>query len=126
MRVVSKEVAPFNIRTLTINLGTFATSFPDTCTFTDTPWPDDYSGSMAEKVVDSLRSGTIVRDGDPIKACQAIYDIVVGQNIGNGKESETLLPMGRDLAPVMHRAADAMKHSMEVFGDLCVNVYVDQ
>lgn len=122
---MSKELAPYNIRTLTVQLGAFDTGFAGKALVTKTPFPKDYHGSMTEKVLGSLHEGTIKLDGDHVKGCQAIYEMVMGEGVGEGKEHETVMILGRDMWALMERVVNQNKHMMETFEGICNHVYVD-
>ncbi|RMZ75273.1 hypothetical protein DV737_g5366, partial [Chaetothyriales sp. CBS 132003] len=125
-RVLAKEVAPFNIRTLTVVLGTFNTSMPSKAVFGTVPLPDDYSGSFTEKMIQAIKSGQFVPNGDKDKAMKAVYEVVVGEGIGAGHESEKLLPLGADMAVRVKTVQNYLAHSLEVFGDVTNNVNLDK
>lgn len=92
---------------------------------TATPDPD-YRGSMAERITEMLRGGSFAPDGDADKAVRAVFDVVVGQGVGEGREAETVLPLGRDLAVRVKEVAEKWQHTMEVFGEICNNVYIEK
>lgn len=125
MRVMAKELAPYNIRSLTVQLGGFDTSFTQALVRIAAPFPDDYAGSTLETVLNSIEGSNFQPDGDHHKAAQAIYEVIVGEGVGEGKEEERVLPLGRDMGKVMKRVADATNHSMDTF-QVCNNVYLDK
>ncbi|KAL4900330.1 hypothetical protein BDW74DRAFT_188342 [Aspergillus multicolor] len=53
-RILAKEVAPFNIRTLNVILGTFDTNMPNSVVRGKTPLPEDYQGTFTEQVQELL------------------------------------------------------------------------
>lgn len=124
IRVIGQELTPFNIRTLTVHLGAFDTNFVNSGVKSAVPLPDDYRGSVLEQNLGGLTPGAFKPDGDHRKAAQAIYDVVVGEGVGEGKEAETAMPLGRDMAALMRKIMDDHEHRMEVFGDICNNVYL--
>ncbi|KAL9042022.1 MAG: hypothetical protein Q9214_003912, partial [Letrouitia sp. 1 TL-2023] len=125
-KVLSKEVAPFNVRVLVVALGTFNTNMGNAVTLSRNPFPDDYRGSVADKMIEVLSSGKFEPDGDHEKAMKAVYEVVTGVGVGKGHEGEKLLPLGRDLAARIKQVQDYYSHSMEVFGEVCNNVYRDE
>ncbi|KAK4234716.1 hypothetical protein C8A03DRAFT_37499 [Achaetomium macrosporum] len=125
MKVLGKEVAPFGVRTLTVQLGAFNTNMPNAATCGKIPMPDDYKGSPVDKVADLITGGTFNPDGDQEKAMKAVYEVVVGEGVGAGRESERMLPLGRDLAVRLRQVQDGLAHAMEVFGEVCNNVYLE-
>lgn len=122
---MSKELSQFNIRCLTLLLGGFDTNFSHTIQGTEQPWPGDYDDSMASKVVNAVKGFNLKPPGDHRKAVQVIYDMIIGQGVGQGNEGERVLPLGLDMEPVMDRVVASTKHSIDTFRDVCTNVYVD-
>ncbi|AEO60336.1 hypothetical protein MYCTH_2309487 [Thermothelomyces thermophilus ATCC 42464] len=124
-RVMAKEVAPFNIRVLTVQLGTFNTNMGNATILGKNPLPEDYKGSIADQMMQFMASGKFQGNGDKDKAVKAVYEVVVGEGVGAGREAERLLPLGRDLAARIKTVQDYYAHAIEVFGDICNNVYRD-
>lgn len=88
--------------------------------------PEDYSQSVVSQMLEGIREGRLVLDGDKDKAAKAICEVVVGEGVGTGHESERFLPLGRDMIPRVEGVRDQLDHSLEVFKDLAGNVYVDR
>lgn len=84
---------------------------------------DDYKDTLVEKTLKVMASGQFIGDGDPAKAAKAIYETVVGEGVGEGKESELLLPLGRDMEARVKLGRDRLDHCWEAFGDVAMNVY---
>lgn len=125
-KVLAKEVAPFNIRVLIVSLGTLNTNMRNAAIVSRNPMPEDYKGSMTDSMLTNMSRGTFVPDGDKEKAVQAVYEVVMGEGVGAGHEGEGFLPLGRDLAVWLKQVQHQYMHSIEVFGEICHNVYVDQ
>lgn len=125
-KVLAKEVAEFNVRVLIVSLGAFNTNMGNALTVGKNPMPEDYKGSVADKTIELLTSGKWEPDGDKEKAVKAIYDVVMGEGVGAGREGERFLPLGRDIAARVKQVQDQFAHSMEVFGDVCNNVHRDR
>ena len=125
-KVLAKEVAPFNIRVLTVYLGTFNTNMGNATIVGKNPLPDDYKGSVADQTIRYMESGKFVPDGDKDRAMKAVYEVVVGEGVGKGREGERFLPLGRDLTARLQLIQDQMAHSVEVFGEVCTNVYIEK
>lgn len=123
---MSKEIAPFNIRALTVYLGGFDTNFTNSVTASKTPIPEDYKGSMTEMVTTSVQGSNYVPDGDHIKASRVLYEMVLGEGFGAGKESETVIFLGRDMWKSVERADEKWKHDLETFKEVCNNVYIEK
>jgi len=125
-KVLAKEVAEFNVRVLIVSLGAFNTNMGNALTVGKNPMPEDYKDSVADKTIELLTSGKSEPDGDKEKAVKAIYDVVMGEGVGAGREGERSLPLGRDIAARVKQVQDQFAHSMEVFGDVCNNVHRDR
>lgn len=115
-------MAGFNVRVLTVSLGTFNTNMGNALVPSRNPMPDEYKGSAADKTMNVIRHG-FEPDGDKDKAVKAIYEVVAGEGVGAGHEGERFLPLGRDVAARVQHVRDQYAHSMGVFGDVCNNVY---
>ncbi|KAI2713685.1 hypothetical protein CBS147332_5425 [Penicillium roqueforti] len=125
-KALAKEVAPFNVRVLTVWLGAFNTQFGAGCRSPAEPLPVDYVGSVVAQTLDVLQTGNFVPDGDTDKAVRAMYEVIVGEGVGVGRESEWFLPLGRDMIPRLELARDRLVHTLDVFGDIARNVYVEK
>lgn len=122
---MSKELQPFNVRTLNVYLGAFNTGFGASRLLTKTPFPEDYHGSTTEQIVFALEKGTFKLDGDHLKAAQVLYEMAVGEGVGEGKEWEKVIPLGRDMWAMLERVKTQNEHMMETFKEVCNNVYVE-
>ncbi|EAT86514.2 hypothetical protein HBI56_102360 [Parastagonospora nodorum] len=125
-KMLAKEVAPWNIRTLTVVLGTFNTNMPNSVILGKTPLPDDYKGTFTEQVQQLLVGGKIKPNGDKDKAMKAVYEAVVGEGSGQGNEGEKLLPLGSDMTPRLKAVQDYLGHALEVYGSVTNGVDVDK
>ncbi|OBT64783.1 hypothetical protein VE03_06478 [Pseudogymnoascus sp. 23342-1-I1] len=124
-KILAKEVSEFNVRVLIVSLGAFNTNMVNAITTSKNPMPEDYKGSIAEKTINAMGNGSFNPEGDKEKAVKAIYEVVMGEGVGAGRQGERFLPLGRDLAARVKQVQDQYSHSMEVFGDICNNVYRD-
>ncbi|UKZ76913.1 putative secondary metabolism biosynthetic enzyme [Trichoderma virens FT-333] len=125
-KALAKEVESFNIRVLTVLLGTFNTGMGNATILGQNPLPDDYKGSMSEKIMEFMSTGKFAPNGDKDKAMKAVYEVVVGEGVGKDHEAERALPLGRDLAGRIQVVQDYLSHSMEVFGNVCNNVHLEE
>ncbi|KAJ5977894.1 Short-chain oxidoreductase [Penicillium viridicatum] len=125
-KILAKEVAPFNIRTLTVVLGTFNTNMFNSVVLGKTPLPEDYKGTITEQVQGLLVSGKIKPNGDKDKAMQAVYQVVAGEGVGEGHQTEKLLPMGSDMTPRFKGVQEYLSHALDVFGSVTNSVDVDK
>lgn len=125
-KILAKEVASFNVRVLTVVLGTFNTNMGVNAKFSQNPLPEDYKGTLADKMVQMISAGQIPAVGDKDKAIKAIYEVITGEGRGAGHEAETFLPMGSDMTTRVKGVQAALEHSLEVFGSITNNVNIDK
>lgn len=123
---MAKEVAEFNIRTLTALLGGFDTSMGTRTRVGKEPLAEDYKGTTAGKTLQYMTSGQFSADGDTIKGVKAIYEVIMGEGAGAGKVGEMFLPLGREMEARVKLVRDRLDHSWEVFGDVATNVYIEK
>ena len=125
-KVLAKEVAPYNIRALTVVLGTFDASMGPNAVYGKTPLPDDYKGSMSDTMIQYLKSGKVLINCDKDKAMKAVYELVVGEGAGKGKEAERFSPLGTNMTARVKTVQEYMANSLEVFADVTKDVSVDK
>lgn len=123
-KTMAKEVAEFNVRTLTCLLGAFNTSMSTKTLWGKEPIAEDYKGTTADKSLQLFQAGKFEADGDTIKGARAIYEVVMGEGIGAGRVGEMFLPLGRDMEARVELVSGRLDHCWEVFGDVAMNVYV--
>lgn len=119
---MAKEIAPFNIRTLTVLLGGFRTDMGAKARVGSIPLAGDYKNSVADKTLQFMHGGHFAGDGNPVKAAKVIYEVVVGQGVGEGRESELLLPLGIEMEARVKLTRDRLDHCWDVFGHVATNV----
>ncbi|KAI0538018.1 NAD(P)-binding protein [Xylaria digitata] len=125
-KVLAKEVAPFNIRMLTVLLGTFNTNMPNAFVFGKTPLPDDYKGTVAGQIMEYIGSGKIIPNGDKDKVMKTVYQLIAGDGFGVGKEQEKFLPLGADTTARITLVQDQLAHAKEVFGEVTNGVGINK
>ena len=86
----------FNIRVLIVSLGGFNTGMSNRLNLGKHPVPEDYDGSNFDKLFKMMMGGGFVPDGDKNKAAQVLYEVIMGEGVGKGREAERFLPLGRD------------------------------
>jgi hypothetical protein len=99
---------------------------PNSVVLGETPLPGDYKGTFTEQVQQLLVGGKIKPNGDKDKAMQAVFEVVAGVGVGEGRQAEKLLPLGRDMTPRLKGAQEYLGHALEVFGSVTNSVDVDK
>lgn len=124
---MAKEIAPFNIRTLTVLLGGFRTDMGAKVRVGSVPLANDYKDSVADKTLQFMKGGRFAGDGDPAKAAKAIYEVVVGEGVGEGRQNELFLPLGIEMEDRVKLVRERLDHCWDVFGHVATNVrYVEE
>ncbi|GKT43041.1 uncharacterized protein ColSpa_03222 [Colletotrichum spaethianum] len=93
------------------------------------PTPPDYEGSALEKVYNVMAASFtegFPADGDHLKAAQVTYEVVMGTAVGQGREAEGMLPLGRDMAKRVYDVVEVWQKTMKVFGDTCNSVFLEK
>ncbi|KAJ6783842.1 hypothetical protein PWT90_11266 [Aphanocladium album] len=122
IKVLAKEVAEFNIRTLTVHLGSFNTNMPTAAAAGTNPLPEDYKGTVADKTIKVMHNGPFVVHGDKDKAVRHIFEVAMGQGAGKGHEGEFFLPLGEEMPARIKLVRDRLDRCLEVYGDVCTSV----
>ncbi|KAI8626199.1 hypothetical protein F5Y19DRAFT_229708 [Xylariaceae sp. FL1651] len=125
-KVLHKEMKDFNVRVLLVYLGGFNTPMINAVQAISAPLDPDYEDTITGKTFKMLCGKDFELGGDHLKACQAIYDVVMDEGFAKGLGDEIMLPLGTDLADTVRKSQDRLEHMMDVFGDICNNVKVDK
>ncbi|KAK9416362.1 hypothetical protein SUNI508_01779 [Seiridium unicorne] len=125
-KTLAREVAEFNIRILTVNPGIFNTPMAGSLQYQTEPLVEDYEKSPVGDTLNRLKARSVPVDGDTKKGVKAIYEVIVGEGVGEGHKAEPVLPLGRDASRLVEANIAQWQHTIEVFGGVCNNVYVDQ
>ena len=77
---MAKEIAPFNIRVLTVILGTFNTNMPYVTGLGKEPIPDDYMNTTVGQVLPYFDGTKVLPpNGDKEKAMRVVYELWLGR-----------------------------------------------
>ncbi|KAK1710594.1 uncharacterized protein BDZ83DRAFT_723991 [Colletotrichum acutatum] len=124
-KVLVKEMAPFSICVLIVTLGSFNINIGLTVRLASKPMLSDYDDIIFKVIATSVIEG-FPADRDHVKVAKVKYKVVTGIGVGEGKESERMLPLGRDMAKRVDDVVGGWQRTMEVFGDVCNNVYLEK
>lgn len=118
---LAKEVAPFGIRVLIVQPGTFRTNMPDAVVVNSAPlteaykdtevgqWVKAFTPKPGERVFPNL----IMNDVE--KGCQGIFEVITGTKRGEGKGGFGRLPLSTDCAQRTLEQVDRYKAGYEAF-----------
>ena len=114
------ELAPFNIRILIAQLGSFRTNFQTAASGTNAS--SAYAGTPADEMPKLIASTHGKQPGDPDKAAEAIVEVVsrTGRGSDAGVGTALRMPLGKDAVQVAYtkldefrKDVDSMKHISE-------------
>ncbi|KAI1077298.1 NAD(P)-binding protein [Whalleya microplaca] len=125
-KVMAREMNPFNVRILCINPSVFDTNMKNVLQFQEKPLDQDYEGSVLDMTLKHFKSGSHVPEGDTEKAVKAIYEVIVCEGVGEGREKEQVLPLGCTAAKQSQQIVDNWTHTLDVFRDVAVSVDHDK
>ncbi|KAH8197578.1 hypothetical protein TruAng_008262 [Truncatella angustata] len=97
-KTLAREVAEFNVRVLLVYMGAFNTPMSTQVSLVREPLAADYRNTVLEKYYNVFKEKNMVVKGDHKKAVKAIYEVVVGEGVGAGLESEVQIALGKDCA----------------------------
>ena len=104
-------------------LGTFDTNFLNAAVLGKKPIPDDYKNTAVGQVLPYFDGRkALPPNGDKEKAMKAVYEVVVGEGVGAGREEERFLLLGSDMVARAKLARDYFEHGLEVFGEVAESV----
>jgi NAD(P)-dependent dehydrogenase (short-subunit alcohol dehydrogenase family) len=117
---LAAELEPFGIRVLVVELGAYRTPFQSAVEKPDSIISEAYKGTVADLTAQRITAGHGRQAGDPVKAAQAIVEVVAGGGRGADLQNVFRLPLGRDAlsrAEVkMQSFAADMKRSKDLAG----------
>lgn len=124
-KTLAVEMADFNVRVLSVTPGVFDTSIISALQFQEQPLDKDYEGKSVGYMLGTQKSGDWKPDGSTKKAVKAIYEVVVGEGVGQDKENEPCLPLGRDAIKVLEGHNAQWDQTLKSFREVGDNVHVD-
>lgn len=124
-KTLAREVAEFGVRVIVVYMGSFNTPMATSVNLVEKPLDPDYNGTTLEKYYNVFKSGNMPTKGDHKKAVKAIYEVVVGEGVGSGRQQESQMILGKDCAVRVGEVRQGLDHMMEEFGDICNSVDID-
>jgi NAD(P)-dependent dehydrogenase (short-subunit alcohol dehydrogenase family) len=97
---LAQEVAPFGIRVLIVQPGSFSTNIFNAVNTTAKPLTEDYRATQVGAYFKMFEGEkrTFPTPNDVDKGCQGIFEAVTGTKRGEGKEKFLRLPLSSDAA----------------------------
>lgn len=93
---LAAELAPFGVRILIVDLGAYRTNFQSAVDKPKDVISEPYKGTMADSTAQRITAGHGRQAGDPVKAAQAIVEVVTGTGRGSDLQDVQRLLLGKD------------------------------
>ena len=77
-------------------------------------------------MINTMKSGKARPNSDKEKGMKAVYEVVVGEGVGKGKEAEPLLLLGKDMDARAKNVIAYFDHALEVFGEVTNGVGLEK
>ncbi|KAK4225211.1 hypothetical protein QBC38DRAFT_269236 [Podospora fimiseda] len=122
-KVLAKEMEPFGVRVLVVQLGAFNTNMTNAARVGGVEVAKDYEGTVVDLITKQLTGGGFEPDGDAEKAVKVVYEVIVGEGVGEGRQKEVMLPLGRDMFKRLEQVRDGLTGVMERWEEVCNGVY---
>ncbi len=110
---IAEELAPFGIRVLIVELGAYRTPFQSAVDKPTDVMSEPYKGTISDKTAQRITAGHGRQAGDPVKAAQAIVEVVTGTGRGADLSDVLRLPLGRDAVTRAQVKMKSFSHDME-------------
>lgn len=120
-QALSQEVAPFGIRVLIPELGSFRTNFLGATAMQVAEPSTPYLGGPVDAGLKTEYEKNGKQPGDPEKAVQILFDVVLGRGHGEGNMSRLRLPLGQDCLELGLQQANATIDDFNAFRDAAVS-----
>lgn len=130
---LSRETAPFGIKTLLVEPGAFRTPFGDTMVVPAAALKENggngyvskvYEGQQVEALMGHSADLPTEAKGDPAKAAERIADAVDGTGWAKGKDF-LAMPLGPDAVGLKKRKIELMQSEYEQVQEACSSTNVD-
>ncbi|CAH0029472.1 unnamed protein product [Clonostachys rhizophaga] len=94
---LSKEISEFGISTLIVEPGAFRTNFLHAMKASENGIPEAYKGTTADQALDRFKAAAGKQIGDPVKAAERMFEVIVGEGQGGPLKGKILrLVLGKD------------------------------
>ncbi|KAK3110322.1 hypothetical protein LTR53_015487 [Teratosphaeriaceae sp. CCFEE 6253] len=115
---LADELAPFGIRVLIVELGAYRTPFQSAVDTPKDTMSAPYKGTTADKTAQRITAGHGKQAGDPVKAAQAVIEVVTGTGRGSDLQDVLRLPLGKDAVTRAHAKIKSFSQDVERSEDI--------
>ncbi|KIJ62302.1 hypothetical protein HYDPIDRAFT_176618 [Hydnomerulius pinastri MD-312] len=119
------ELAPLNIRVLIVEPGSFRTEGIYVNPFDISNPIADYEEQRADSLV-TYNAADGKQPGDPVKAMNAVVDVVRGEGVAAGREWPLYLVLGKDAERDIRNKCARMIRHLDEWGDVVRGVDLDE
>lgn len=110
---LADELKPFGVRVLIVELGAYRTPFQNAVAKPAEIISEPYKGTTADLTAQRITAGHGRQAGDPVKAAQAIVEVVTGTGRGKDLQDVLRLPLGRDAITRAHVKMKSFSEDVE-------------
>ncbi|KAK5111859.1 hypothetical protein LTR62_004591 [Meristemomyces frigidus] len=122
---LAEELAPFGVRVLVVELGAYRTPFQNAVAKPEDVMSEAYKGTVSDLTAQRITAGHGRQAGDPVKAAEAIVDVVTGAGKGKDLGNIFRLPLGRDAVSRAYTKMKLFSNDIENCKDLANSASFD-
>ena len=110
---LAAEMKAFGVRVLVVELGAYRTPFQNAVDKPEQIISEAYKGTEADNAARTITAGHGRQAGDPVKAAQAIVEVVMGTGRGAELKDVFRLPLGKDAVSRAYVKMDSFSKDVE-------------
>ncbi|OAX81541.1 hypothetical protein ACJ72_04120 [Emergomyces africanus] len=122
---VALDLAPFNIRVLLVEPGTFRTKFAAATQYPAAGTTKAYEGTPVDKVQQGLLALDGKQPGDPAKAVARVMEVINGTGMGEGKTGFLRLPLGPDCVQRARAKIASLQQNFDAMEEIAMSTNID-
>ncbi|KAE8353381.1 putative short chain oxidoreductase/dehydrogenase [Aspergillus coremiiformis] len=115
---LSQELVPFGIRVLMVEPGPFRTNFLGRGAVSYQGPSDSYRDGPVQKIVQHLENEHGTQPGDPVKAAERIFEVVLGVGMAAGKKEYLRLVLGNRSVDAVIEKLDRVRENILALEDI--------
>ena len=113
-----QEVQQLGIRVLLVEPGWFRTLFSSAVRVPEVPLPREYEGTIVETMMQFSRTTVgASTPGDVEKGTNAIFEVAMGEGVGDGVQGYLRLPLGKDGCERWRLKLQSLRENMDIGND---------
>lgn len=120
-----KEVKEFDVNVLLVEPGGFRTNFLKGMMEGEKGVPEEYQGTVVAAVVDKFKTSHGKQAGDPQKAVDAMFEVVVGEGRGKDLKGVFRLALGKDCVERVEKKLDWVRKDLEATREIACSTDIE-